>query len=291
MTKLHKIAIGLGLIVLLIYFSAFVVDERELVIKFQLGEIVKSDYQPGLYWLMPVFNNVKQFDKRIQELDADAEQYLTNEKKNVIVDAFVKWRIVDVSQFYRTTDKGDIHVANNRLSRIVDDALKNQISQRSVVEVISGERSEIMSKVRDKVDVESQGMGITIIDVRIKKLDYSEKISESVFRQMRQERQTEMKRLRSEGREEATKIRAEAERQRKETLAEAYRKSEVIRGEGDAISAATYANAYGKNSEFYSFHRSLQAYRETFGSGQDILVLDPDSEFFQYFKQAYGDKR
>ena len=291
MTKLHSVVIAAGAIVLIVYLSAFVVDERELVIKFKLGEIVKTDYEPGLYWLVPVFNNVKQFDKRIQELDAPSEQYLTNEKKNVIVDAFIKWRIVDVSQFYRTTEKGDIRVANNRLSRIVDDALKNQISQRSVVEVISGERSEIMNKVRDKVDVESQGMGITIIDVRIKKLDYSEKISESVFRQMRQERETEMKRLRSEGREEATKIRAEAERQRKETLAEAYRKAEVIRGEGDATSAATYANAYGKNPEFYSFHRSLQAYRETFASGQDVLVLDPDSEFFRYFKQAYGNQR
>ncbi|MBN1379665.1 MAG: protease modulator HflC [Gammaproteobacteria bacterium] len=290
MTKLHKTVFVVCVAAVLVYMSAFVVDERELVVKFKLGEIVKSDYEPGLYWLWPVINNVKKFDKRIQGLDAPTEQYLTNEKKNLTVDAFVKWRITDVGQFYRTTEKGDKVVANNRLSRIVDDALKNQISQRSVIDVVSGERAEIMNRVRDKVDVEVKGMGITIIDVRIKKLDYSDEISGSVFKQMRQERETEMKRLRSEGREAATKIRAEAERERKQTLAEAYRKSEIIRGEGDAASAAIYAKAYGKNREFYSFYRSLEAYRETFASGQDILILDPDSEFFRYFNNAYGKK-
>lgn len=288
MTVLHKAIVALVIAAVLVYMSAFTVDERDLVVKFKLGEIVKSDYEPGLYWLVPVFNNVRKFDKRIQGLDATPEKYLTNEKKNVMVDAFVKWRITDVGQYYRTTEKGDMAVANNRLSRVVDDALKNQISQRSIIDVVSGERSEIMNQVRDKVDVEAKGMGISVIDVRIKKLDYSEDISDSVYKQMRQERRTEMKRLRAEGQAEATKIRSEAERQRAEILADAYRKSETIRGEGDAESAAIYANAFGKNSEFYSFYRSLEAYRETFASGQDLLVLDPESEFFRYFKQSSG---
>ena len=287
MTRLQKIAILLGIGAVLIYMSTFTVDERQLAIKFKLGEIVNSNYTPGLHWMIPFINNVKKFDKRIQSLDAPPEKYLTNEKKNVIVDAFVKWRITDVAQYYRTTH-GDSVVANNRLSRVIDDALKNQISQRSVVDVISGERTEIMNSVRNKVDVGVNEMGITVVDVRIKKLDYSEEISDSVFRQMRQERETEKKKLRSEGQEEATKIRAEAERQREEILAEAYRKSEAIRGEGDAGAAAVYAKAYGRNPEFYSFYRSLKAYRETFAGGQDVLVLDPDSEFFRYFKQAYG---
>lgn len=287
MTTLQKTVILVGAAAVLIYMSAFIVDERQLVIKFKLGEIVKSDYKPGLYWLLPIFNNVKKFDKRIQSLDAPPEKYLTNEKKNVIVDAFVKWRINDVAKYYRTT-RGDSIVANNRLSRVIDDALKNQISQRSVIDVISGERTEIMNSVRDKVDIGVNEMGISVVDVRIKKLDYSEDISDSVYKRMRQERETEKKKLRSEGQEEATKIRAEAERQREEILAEAYRKSEAIRGEGDAKAAAIYAAAYGKNPEFYSFYRSLKAYRETFGGGQDVLILEPDSEFFRYFKQAEG---
>lgn len=288
MTILHKAIVALVVAAVLVYMSAFTVDERELVIKFKLGEIVKADYEPGLYWLVPIFNNVRKFDKRIQGLDATPEKYLTNEKKNVMVDAFVKWRITDVGQYYRTTEKGNMVVANNRLSRVVDDALKNQISQRSIIDVVSGERGEIMNQVRDNVDIEAKGMGISIIDVRIKKLDYSEDISDSVYKQMRQERQTEMKRLRAEGQAEATKIRSEAERQRAEILADAYRKAETIRGEGDAESAAIYANAFGKNPEFYSFYRSLEAYRETFASGQDVLVLDPESEFFRYFKQSSG---
>jgi membrane protease subunit HflC len=291
MTGLQKSVFLAAVVAVLVYLSAFIVDERDLAIKFKLGEIVKSDYEPGLYWLIPFFNNVRTFDKRIQGLDAPPEEYLTSEKKNVVVDAFVKWRITDVAQYYRTTEKGDKHVANNRLSRIVDDALKNQISQRTISGVVSGDRAETMNSVRDKVDIEAKGMGITIIDIRIKKLDYSENISESVYKEMRQERKTEMNRLRSKGREEATKIRADADRQKKEIEANAYRESEIIRGQGDAESAAIYAKAFGKDPEFYSFYRSLEAYRKTFGSGQDVLILDPDSEFFRYFKQAYGRKR
>lgn len=290
MSKLQANVIIVGVLALLVYMSAFVVSERELAVKFKLGEIVKSDYEPGLYWLIPVFNNVKKFDKRIQTVDSTPEKYLTSEKKNVIVDAFVKWRISDVAQFYRAT-QGDKRVANTRLSRIINNALKNQISQRTILEVIAGERTQIMNQVRDNVDAESSRMGITIVDVRIKKLDYSETISDSVFERMVQERAKVAKQLRSEGQEESKGIRAAAEREREQILAEAYREAQSIRGEGDARAAEIYAQAYGKNPEFFSFYRSLDAYRQAFEGGQDVLVLEPDSEFFRYFKDMQGRAR
>ena len=287
MSKLQaNVVIGV-VIAILVYMSAFIVDERELVVKFRLGEIVKSDFKPGLYWMLPFYNNVKKFDKRIQSVDSTPEKYLTSEKKNVIVDAFVKWRITDVTEFYRAT-RGDSSIASGRLSDIINDALKNQISQRTILEVISGERTEIMNKVRDKVHEEGKSLGISIVDVRIKKLDYSEKISGSVFERMRTERLTVAKRLRSEGQEEAKIVRANSEREREQILAEAYSQSQSIRGEGDATAADIYAKAYGKDPEFYSFYRSLNAYKESFGGGQDVLILEPDSEFFKYFKDAAG---
>ncbi len=288
MTKLQINVIILAAIGFLVYLSAFIVDERELAIKFRLGEIAKSDYTPGIYLQLPFVNNVKKFDKRIQTVDSAPERYLTSEKKNVVVDSFVKWRINDVSEYYRATRGGDQKQANDRLSRIINNALKNQISQRTILEVIAGERAEIMNTVRDVVDAEAQRFGIKVIDVRIKKLDYSADISESVFRRMVTERATVARKLRSEGQEEAKVIRATAERQREEILAEAYRESETIRGNGDAQAAETYAKAYGKNREFYNFYRSLEAYRNTFQGQSDILVLEPDSEFFRYFNQASG---
>lgn len=287
MSKLQANVIIVGVLALLGYMSTFVVSERELAIKFKLGEIVKSDYEPGLYGLIPVFNNVKKFDKRIQTVDSTPEKYLTSEKKNVIVDAFVKWRISDVAQYYRAT-QGDKRVANTRLSRIINNALKNQISQRTILEVIAGERTKIMNQVRDNVDAESSRMGIDIVDVRIKKLDYSETISDSVYERMVQERAKVAKQLRSEGQEEAKGIRAAADREREQILAEAYRQAQSIRGEGDAQAAEIYAEAYGKNPEFFSFYRSLKAYRKAFEDGQDVLVLEPDSEFFRYFKDMQG---
>lgn len=290
MSRLQANVIIFVVLAALVYMSAFVVNERELAIKFKLGEIVKSDYEPGLYWLIPIFNNVKTFDKRIQTVDSTPEKYLTSEKKNVIVDAFVKWRISDVAQYYRAT-QGDRRVAHTRLSRIINNALKNQISQRTILEVIAGERTEIMNQVRNNVDADAKQMGISIIDVRIKKLDYSETISDSVFERMIQERAKVAKLLRSEGQEEAKGVRAAAERQREQILAEAYRKAQAIRGAGDAQAAEIYAKAYGKNPEFFSFYRSLSAYRQAFESGQDVLVLEPDSEFFRYFKDVQGQAR
>lgn len=288
MNRLHTGMIVFGVLAALIYMSAFIVDERELAIKFKLGEIVKSDFEPGLYWMMPFLNNVRTFDKRIQQLEKPAEKYLTAEKKNMIVDAFVKWRIVDVAEYYRATEQGDNQIATDRLSQIINNALKNQISQRTIREIISAERSEIMNTVRVMVDAEASHLGISVVDVRIKKLDYSENISDSVHKRMITERATVAKKLRSEGQEEAKVIRANADRQREEILADAYRKSESTRGEGDASAAATYARAYNRNPEFYSFYRSLNAYKDSFDAdnGSAILVMEPDSEFFKHFGNA-----
>jgi membrane protease subunit HflC len=281
--------IALAVLAGLIYMSAFVVDERELAIKFKLGEIVQSDFEPGLYWMVPFLNNVRVFDKPIQQLEKPPETYLTAEKTNMIVDAFVKWRIVDAAEYYQAT-RGDSRVATDRLAQIINNALKNQISQRTVKEIIATERAEIMNTVRKSVDEEAGHLGISVVDVRIKKMDYAENISESVHDRMISNRVAVAKKNRSEGQEEAKVIRANADRQREEILADAYRKSESIRGEGDATAASVYARAYNRNPEFYEFYRSLNAYRESFDgdNGQAILVLEPDSEFFKYFKNAGG---
>lgn len=289
MSRVQSTMVILGVLAVLIYLSAFKVDERELALKFQLGEIVKSDFEPGLYWMVPFLNNVRTFDKRIQQLEKPPETYLTAEKTNMIVDAFVKWRIVDVAEYYQAT-RGDSRIATDRLAQIINNALKNQVSQRTVKEIIATERAEIMNTVRKSVDEEAGHLGISVVDVRIKKMDYAENISGSVHDRMISDRVAVAKKNRSEGQEEAKVIRANAERQREEILAEAYRKSESIRGEGDASASAIYARAYNRNPEFYGFYRSLNAYRDSFdGAGGDaILVLEPDSEFFKYFKNPAG---
>jgi membrane protease subunit HflC len=289
MGRLQSSMIVLAVLAGLIYMSAFVVDERELVIKFTLGEIVKTDFEPGLYWMVPLLNNVREFDKRIQQLEKPAETYLTAEKTNMIVDAFVKWRIVDVAEYYQAT-RGDNRIATDRLAQIINNALKNQISQRTVKEIIATERAEIMNTVRKSVDEEAGHLGISVVDVRVKKMDYAPNISGSVHDRMISNRVAVAKKNRSEGQEEAKVIRANADRQREEILADAYRKSESIRGEGDATAASVYARAYNKNPDFYGFYRSLNAYKDSFDGedGSDILVLEADSEFFKYFKNAGG---
>jgi membrane protease subunit HflC len=287
MSRLQNSLIILGVFAVLTYMSAFVIDERDLAIQFQLGKPVKSDFEPGLYWMVPLLNNVRSFDKRIQQLDKPPEKYLTAEKTNIMVDAFIKWRIVDVAGYYQAT-RGNSRVATDRLAQIINNALKNQISQRTVKEIIASQRAEIMNTVRKRVDEEAGHLGISVIDVRIKKMDYAENISASVHDRMISDRIAVAKRNRSEGQEEAKVIRANAERQREEVLAEAYRKSESIRGAGDAAASATYARAYNRNPEFYSFYRSLGAYRESFESENNILVLEPDSEFFKYFRSTSG---
>ena len=264
-------------------FSIFTVDEREKAVLFRLGEIVKTDFKPGLHWKTPFINNVRKFDARIQTLDAEAERYLTSEKKNVIVDSFVKWRISDVATYYTATG-GDAMRANLRLSQIIKDGLRGEFAKRTIQEAVSGERQQIMEIITQQANNQAKAFGISIVDVRIKRIDFPPDISDSVYNRMRAERQRVAKDYRSRGAEAAEKIRAEADRQRTVILADAYRDSEKLKGEGDAAATDIYAKAYGKDVEFYSLYRSLNAYKTTFADKSDILVIQPDSEFFKYFK-------
>ena len=265
--------------------SAFIVHEKELAIKFKLGEIVESDFKPGLYFQIPIINNIRKFDSRILTLDTPADRFLTSEKKNVVVDSFVKWRIKDPKTYYTSTG-GDERRAVARMASIINDELKSQIGANTMSEVISGERATIMQVVTDNAGVKIKDLGIELIDVRIKKVELPENVSVNVYRRMATERQTVAKKFRSRGEEKAKQIRANAIRQREEILAEAYRKAEEIRGQGDAFAARTYADSYNQDREFYSFYRSLKAYENAFGNNQDLIVLSPDSDFFKFFKDS-----
>lgn len=282
--------IRFGFILLLIAaivvaMSTFIVHERELAIKFKLGEIVEADYKPGIYFQIPIINNVQKFDSRILTMDTPSERFLTAEKKNVVVNSFAKWRIVDPKTFYTAT-AGDERQAIARMASIINNELKGQIASKNLSEVISGERATIMQVVTDNAGIKTRDLGIELIDVRVKKVELPENVNITVYRRMATERQTVAKEFRSRGEEQAKQIRANADRQREEILAEAYRKSEQIRGEGDATSAKTYADSYNQDKGFYSFYRSLQAYETSFGNGQDIIVLSPESDFFKFFKDS-----
>lgn len=263
--------------------SFFTVDEREKAIMFKFGEIISTDFDPGLHWKIPFVNNVRKFDSRIQTMDAEPERYLTSEKKNLIVDAFVKWRIDNVSKFFTATG-GDALRANIRLSQFIKDGLRGEFGKRTIREVVSGERVEIMDILTVAANEQAQEFGIDIIEVRIKRIDLDKNISDSVYRRMEAERERVAKELRAEGEREAETIRAKADRERTVILAEAFRKAEQVRGEGDQTAASIYAEAYNQDKEFYAFYRSLNAYKRSFASRDDILVLQPKSEFFQYFK-------
>ena len=266
--------------------SVFVVDERELVLKFRLGEIVKSDYEAGIYFKVPFINNIKKFDKRILTLDARPAIYLTKEKKNVNVDFFVKWRIDNVATFYKAMSGGNERVAAERLYTVINDGLRDQFSKRTIKEVISGEREEIMNATTKAANEQVAKFGIKLVDVRVKRIDFSEDISNSVYRRMEAERTRVAKDYRSRGAEAAERIRADADRQRTVTIADAYREAEKTRGDGDGKAASIYAKAYTKDREFYSFYRSLNAYKESFNAQSDMMVIDPSSDFFKYFKKS-----
>lgn len=270
----------------LVFSSAYLVDEREKAIVFKFGEIIRSDVEPGLHWKIPFINNVRFFDARVQTMDADPESYLTQEKKNLIVDSFVKWRVKDVHQYY-TRLQGSKLNARSRLSQRVNDSLRQEFGKRSVQEVISGDRKMIMETVRTEMNEEAATLGIEVIDVRLKRVDLDTTISERVYQRMAAERQRVAKELRAQGEEVAETIRADADRQRLILLADAERDAEVLRGEGDAIATAAYADAFGRDTEFYNFYRSLNAYRGSFNSKQDLMIIDPSSEFFKYFKQSH----
>ena len=272
-------------IAVIVSMSTFIVNEREIAIKFKLGEIVEADYDPGLYFQIPIINNVKKFDSRILTMDTPSERFLTAEKKNVIVDSFAKWRIADPKTFYTAT-AGDERQAIARMASIINNELKGQIASKNMREVISGERATIMQVVTDNAGVKIRDLGIELIDVRVKKVELPDNVSTNVYRRMATERQTVAKEFRSRGEEQAKQIRANADRQREEILAEAYRKSEEIRGEGDANAAKTYADAYNQDREFYSFYRSMKAYESSFGNNQDMILLSPESDFFKYFKDS-----
>ena len=269
----------------ILFSSAYIVDQRERAIVFRFGEIIDSEVKPGLNWKWPFVNNVRYFDARVQTMDANPERFLTVEKKNLIVDSFVKWKIRDVHEYF-TRLQGRKSNARIRLSQRVNDSLRQEFGKRTVQEVISGDRAQIMEVVRKVMDEEARDLGIEILDVRLKRVDLVPEISQGVYARMQAERQRVAKELRAQGEEAAEKIRADADRQRQILLANANRDAERVRGEGDAVATATYAEAYGRDREFYNLYRSLQAYRSTFNSKDDLLVLDPSSDFFKFFKQS-----
>ncbi len=284
-----KILIAIAVLVVAIIGSAslFTVNETETAILFKWGKIQRSNYEPGLHVQIPFINNIKKFDTRIQTFDAKPEDYLTEEKKIVVVDSFIQWRIEDVEAFY-VSMRGDMDVAQERIGTIVKEGLRNEFGRRVMHEVISGERHIIMDDINKSANKDVKPFGIRIVDVRIKRIEFPPKVSDKIFRRMETERTRIAKELRAEGNESAARITSEADRQVTILKAEAFKKAEQTRGEGDAQAASIYAQAYGKNKEFYSFYRSLNAYRNTFSSTSDIMVVEPDSDFFNYFKNIEG---
>ena len=283
------IIILLGAVLILGMFSVFTVNEREKAILLRLGEIETTDFAPGIHFKIPFINNVRKFDGRVLTMDAQPETFLTVEKKNVVVDAFVKWRIADESKFF-TAMGGAENRTNTRLSQIVKDSLREEFARRTIQEVISGERAEIMDIATQTADVKSQEFGVKVIDVRIKRIDLKGEISDSVYDRMVAERARVAADFRAKGAEIAEKTRADADKQRTVLLAESYREAEQLRGQGDAMASEIYAKAYNQDSEFYSFYRSLLAYKESFKNKSDIMVIKPDTEFFRYFGDQEGAK-
>ena len=280
------IAIGLIAVLLITAMSMFVVDQRQNAIVFRLGEVISIKKDPGLYFKIPLLENVRFFDVRILTIDsAEPERFLTSEKKNVLVDLFVKWRITDVRSYY-TSVAGEETRAQTRLLQTINDGLRAEFGNRTVHDVVSGERDKIMDLMRAKANEDASKIGVEVLDVRLKRVDLPQEVSESVYRRMEAERKRVANELRSTGGAESEKIRADADKQREVILAEAYREAQRIKGEGDAKAAATYAKAYEINPEFYAFYRGLEAYQASFRSKNDILVLEPNSEFFRYLKSG-----
>ena len=288
--NLKLISTVLGVAFFVGSFSLFTVDEREKAIMFRLGEIVKADFEPGIHFKMPIVNNVRKFDGRILTVDSAPEEFLTSEKKNVTVDTFVKWRIIDAANYF-TSMGGDERRAANRISQIVKDSMRNEFGKRTIQEAVSGERTQIMSNLRVNVSTQVKSFGIEVLDVRIKRIDLPRDVSESVFRRMEAERARVAKDFRSRGAEEAERIRADADRQREIISAEAYRDAEETKGLGDAEAAGIYAGAFTKNREFYAFYRSMDAYKATFSGKSDLMVVKPDSDFFKYFGESKVSKK
>ncbi len=272
---------------LLIWSSTFIVNAWQTAIKLRLGEITDSDYAPGLHFKVPVLNEIKLFDRRIQTLDSSPQRYLTVEQKAVIVDYYVKWRIANPAQFFRSTSGSSSRTAKLLAERI-GGSLREEFGRRTIQEVVSEERTELMAELTKKADLQANTLGVEVIDVRVKKIDLPPEVSESVYMRMRAERERVASDLRAKGKEAGERIRADADRQRTVILADAYKESEESRGEGDAKATDIYAAAFSANSDFYAFYRSLNAYRGSFGPGGNLMVLQPDSEFFRFFRNQDG---
>ncbi|WP_349647810.1 protease modulator HflC [Candidatus Parabeggiatoa sp. HSG14] len=284
-----KMMVGVMALIFLVVglMSVFTVSEVELALKLRLGKVVSADFPPGLHFKLPFIHQIRTFDKRIQTLDAPPERFLTSEKKNLMVDSFVKWRIVNVVNYF-TAVSGNTKLAKLRLAEIIADGLRSEFGKRTIKEVVSGDRAEIMDIITDEASTRSKKFGIKIVDVRIKRIELPREVSSSVYRRMEAERERYAKQLRSQGEATAVRIQAEADRGSVEVVSKAERDAEKIRGEGDAETTNTFALAFNQNPEFYVFYRTLNAYKEAFNNRGDILLIQPDSDFFSYFKQANG---
>jgi membrane protease subunit HflC len=282
--------IVITVLVVVAYNCMYVIREIDRAVLLKFGEVVNVDIQPGLHFKLPVVHEVRRFDGRIQTLDAATESYLTAERNYLEVDSFAKWRISNTALYYTTTN-GEESRANNLLTQRINTGLRNEFGVRTVHEVVSGQRDDLMQLLTDRLDTNAQReLGIEVVDVRVKKIDLPPDVSDSVFRRMNTERQEEAQELRSTGEERAEGIRADADRQQIVIRAEAYRDAEIIRGEGDAEAAAIYAGAFSKDPEFYEFTRSLNAYRQTFSDSGDLMLLGPDSDFFRYLKSSSANR-
>jgi membrane protease subunit HflC len=283
-TSIGNILIGVATVLILLSLSMFVVDQRQTVIVLQLGEMVGVKITPGLYFKIPLVQNVRYFDSRILTLDSvEPERFITAEKKNIMVDSFVKWRIADVKQYYISVGGDEIR-AKTRLMQTVNSSMREEFGKRTINEVVSGERDKIMKALSQKADLDARKIGVQVLDVRLKRVDFPTEISESVYRRMDAERKRVANELRATGNAESEKIRADADRQREVTLADAYRDAQKIKGKGDAKASAIYAAAFGRNTEFYAFYRSMDAYKQSFKNKSDVMVVDPSSSFFKYLK-------
>lgn len=286
----RQMASLIGIVVLLGLLSnaLYVVNERERAVLLKFGEVVDTDIRPGLHFKIPVVNDVRRFESRLITLDSPAQRYLTAEKKALIVDSFVKWRVADAGKFYTSTG-GDEFTANSLLASRVDNGLRNKFGERTVYEVVSGQRDELMAEITGELDrIALEELGIHVLDVRVKKIDLPPEVSSAVFSRMSTEREREARDHRSRGRELAEGIEADADRQETVISANAYRQAQQIRGEGDALAAEIYATAFNQDPEFYAFYRSIEAYRSSFAGKDDLLVIDPDSEFFRYLNNPLG---
>jgi len=274
------------LLVIGISQSLYIVSETERAVKLRFGEIVEFDVSPGLHFKFPILNTVRKFDARILTLDAAPQSYLTSEKKALSVDSFVKWRVSDVAKYFTTTG-GDEERLRRLLIQRVDAGLRNEFGTRTVKEVVSGQRDELMDKLANQLNIIAKDeLGIEVIDLRVKKIDLPPEVSESVYNRMRTERERLAKELRAQGNEVAERIRATADKDKTIILADAYREAEETKGNGDATATATYASAYSKDPEFYDFTRSLKAYEATFSSKSDFLLINPESDFFKYLGKS-----